>query len=63
MSKMLNTNKIGAISRSWRIADASVVGGKTPTTARMEREIIRLRTINPAANIEVIYKARSFTSV
>jgi hypothetical protein len=27
----------------------------------MEREMIRLRTINPAANIEVIYKVRSFT--
>jgi hypothetical protein len=27
----------------------------------MEREIKRLRTINPTANIEVIYKVRSFT--
>ena len=30
MDKMLNTNKIGAIFRSWRVADASVVGGKHP---------------------------------
>lgn len=42
----------------WPIDGSSNSGG---AWRNMEREIIRLRTINPAANIEVIYKVRSFT--
>ena len=36
MVKVLNINKIDKYFRSWRVADASVVGGKTPTTARSD---------------------------
>ena len=33
MVKTLNINKIDSNFRSWRVAYARVVGGKTPTTA------------------------------
>ena len=42
----------------WRMNSASNSNG---AWRDMEREIIRLRTVNPTANIEVIYKVRSFT--